>query len=72
MEIMRLMRITHMGIPESEVYYCGIMRIIDNCGLMRLKETTGNSRESGRLRESHETQVDFWRLMRLKETTGYS
>ena len=34
---------------------------------MRLKETTGNSRESGRLRESHETQGDFRRLMRLRD-----
>ena len=30
---------------------------------MRLKETTGNSSESGRIRESHETKGDFWRLM---------
>ena len=37
---------------------------------MRLKETTGNSRESGRLRESHETQGDYWVLMIISETKG--
>ena len=39
---------------------------------MRLKETTGNSRESGILRESHETLGDFRRLMRLGEINGDS
>ena len=29
MEIMRLMRSILMRIPESQVYYCGIMRIIE-------------------------------------------
>ena len=41
--------------------------------LMRIIETDGDSRDSGRLRETHETQRNYWglaRLMRLKETSG--
>ena len=53
MEIMRLMRIILMGIPESQVYYSGIMRI-----LIQIK-TKG----------THETQGDCWGLMRLRKTT---
>ena len=39
---------------------------------MRLRETIGDSRISGRLVESHDTQGDYWGLMRLIETAGVS
>ena len=35
---------------------------------MRLKKTSGNSRESGRLMETHETHRDYRVLIRLIET----
>ena len=39
---------------------------------MRLRETTGDSWDSARLMETHETQGDYWGirgLMRLRKTT---
>ena len=53
MEIMRLMRIILMGIPESQVYYSGIMRI-----LIQIKT-----------KKTHETQGECRGLMILIETT---
>ena len=72
MEIMRLMRIILMGIPESQVYYCGIMRIIETTVHSRDSRRLLETQESRILRESHETQGDFRRLMRLGEINGDS
>ena len=44
----------------------------DYWGLMRLKESTVDSLDSGRLMETHETQGDFLVLMRLRESNGDS
>ena len=52
-----------MGIHETQVDYWVIMRMI---------ETFGDSRDSKRLQETHETQRVSWRIIRLRETTWVS
>ena len=44
----------------------------DSWGLMRLRESNGDSRVSERLLGTHETHRDYWGLMNLIETTANS
>ena len=55
---------------RKTTYVMRRMTIIDSWGLMRLRETIGDSCDSAKLMETHETKGDKWRLLRLRKTTG--
>ena len=71
----RLMGLVENSRDSWDFDYCGLMRIIDSLGLMRLRETNGYSWDSERLLGTHVNHWDCWelmRIMRLIETSGDS